>query len=208
MDGFYSSHRIQSAAHHRGFSIYGQPTGKRLKYRVIADCAVKENKIVEEWLVRDDLSIIRQIGLDERAFVAKLVHLAPEKYSTTRKDTTGQQSDIPELPSKAGAGFDIEDFIKRAWHGAWNLRRFDRFVEAYISTIHCHSASGRELFGQDDIIQFAINWLACFPDGKMRFDHFCALGDDQKGYRTSLRMDIQRDPHRLWHLRRAEWKAG
>jgi len=39
----------------------------------------------------------------------------------------------------------------------------------------------------DELIQFVINWLACFPDGSMSFDHFCALGSDEQGYRTALR---------------------
>jgi predicted ester cyclase len=187
IDGFYSSHRIRSTAHHQGFSVYGAPTGKRLTYRVIADCIVKENKIVEEWLVRDDLSIIRQIGLDEHEFVAKLVSMMPEQFSIAGGERSAEQQSSPELSLPATDGFDVEDFVKRVWHHAWNLRMFDSFVDAYISTIQCHSASGRELFGHDDIIQFAIDWLACFPDGQMRFDHFCALGDDEIGYRTSLR---------------------
>jgi predicted ester cyclase len=186
-DGFYSSHRIRSTAHHQGLSIYGPPTGRPLKYRVIADCAVKENKIVEEWLVRDDLSIIRQIGLDEHEFVAKLVSMMPEKFSIVEGAQAYGQHSIPDLPPQATDGFDVEAFIKRAWHHAWNLRMFESFVDAYISTIPCHLASGRELFGHNDMIQFAIDWLACFPDGQMHFDHFCALGDEQKGYRTSLR---------------------
>jgi predicted ester cyclase len=202
-NGFYSSHRILSSVHHQGYSLYGPPTGKRLRYRGIADCVVKDNLIVEEWLVRDDLSIVRQIGLDEREYVAKLVALAPaalpaarpEQYATGEQEKRiigkrakpGENSLAPEAALKKGEGFDVEYFIKRAWHDAWNRRMFDSLAEAYLSTVHCHSASGRELFGHADLIQFAIDWLACFPDGQMHFDHFCALGDDEKGYRTSLR---------------------
>lgn len=178
-DGFYSSHRIRSTAHHRGFSLYGPPTGKRLTYRVIADCVVKENTIVEEWLVRDDLSILRQLGVDEQEFAAKLTAQAPEKYA----HRAAAPGEIPPAP----AGDGVEAFITRAWHNAWNLRRFDSFAEAYLSTISCHSASGRELFGHADIMQFVIDWLGCFPDGRMDFDHVCAVGDDAQGYRTSLR---------------------
>jgi predicted ester cyclase len=157
-----------------------------LKYRVIADCAVKENKIVEEWLVRDDLSIIRQMGLDEQEFVAKLVGLTSENFSGVNAEHAADaKAPTQSLPPIEEGG--VESFIKRVWHNAWNLRMFDSFVDAYISTIQCHSASGRELFGHEDLIQFAIDWLACFPDGQMRFDHFCALGDDDSGYRTSLR---------------------
>lgn len=186
-NGFYSSHRIRSTATHRGESLYGAPTGKRLRYRVIADCVVKENKIIEEWLVRDDLHIIRQMGLNERAFVEKLVRLSPEKYIHNLETAAGNQSQGFDFLPETKDGFNVEALIKNAWHTAWNLRQFDSFKQAYLSTVVCHSASGRELFGQDELTQFAIDWLACFPDGRMQFDHFCCLGDDASGYRTSLR---------------------
>ena len=191
LDGFYSSHRILSTAHHRGYSLYGAPSGRRLKYRVIADCVVKENLIVEEWLVRDDLNIIRQIGLDERGYAAKLVAMMPEKYRVAKHDSQAKPAPSSKPVARDPEGFDIETLIKTTWHEAWNQRMFDRFSEAYLSTAHCHSASGRELFGHADITQFAIDWLACFPDGQMYFDHFCALGNDSQGYRTSLRWTFQ-----------------
>ena len=190
-DGYYSSHRILSTAHHLGYSLYGAPTGKRLMYRVIADCIVKENKIIEEWLVRDDLSIIRQIGLDEHAFAARLVQLIPERYILPKPDLKGM-AELPASPSSfKQESFDVEHFIKRTWHEVWNQRMFNRLADAYLSTVHCHSAGGRELFGHADVIQFAIDWLACFPDGQMLFDHFCALGNNVQGYRTSLRWKFQ-----------------
>jgi predicted ester cyclase len=186
IDGFYSSHRIRSTAHHRGYSIYGQPTGRKLQYNVIADCAIANNKIYEEWLVRDDLSIIRQMGLDEREFAAKLVAMYPEKYNVASQQYANR-SDHLEPPGTRTSGFDPEDFIKQTWHDAWNRRMFDSFLPAYLSTAHCHSAAGRELFGQDDIVQFAMDWLSCFPDGRMSFDHFCAVGGEDNRWRTSLR---------------------
>jgi len=182
-EGFYSSHRIRSTAHHRGYSIYGQPTGKKLQYSVIADCAIINNKIYEEWLVRDNVSILRQMGLDEREFAAQLVQASPGKYDVKPQTPTKPQ----EMPTSAKTGFDVEYFIKRTWHNAWNMRMFDSLIDGYLSTVHCHAASGRELFGQEDIVQFAIDWLSCFPDASMTFDHFCALGNDKDGYRTSLR---------------------
>ncbi len=57
----------------------------------------------------------------------------------------------------------------------------------YVPTYECHSASGRELYGQDEIIQFIINWLGAFPDGRMNIDHFAVLGNDHDGYRVAIR---------------------
>lgn len=191
VDGFYSSHRITSTAHHWGHGIYGPPTGKKLRYSVIADCIVLENRVQEEWLVRDDLSIIRQIGLDEHEFVAKLVSLNPDRFGAADIHAPierGKDQQSPdELPPFESKEFNIEYFVKRTWHDVWNRRMFSKIFEAYIETHQCHSATGRELYGHDELLQFVISWLACFPDGSMSFDHFCALGSEETGYRTALR---------------------
>jgi predicted ester cyclase len=195
--GYYTSHRITSTAHHSGFGSYGAPTGRKLRYRVIADCIVKENRIIEEWLVRDELSIARQLGLDE----AELVKAIAEGWAALR----GPESDVqgaverskgqlpPEpLPPSAVEGFDIEDFVRRAWHDIWNRRMFSEIFRLYAPTFECHSASGRELYGQDDAMQFVLDWLAAFPDACMYIDHFAAQreGSAEAGYRVAVRWTL------------------
>ena len=59
---FYSSHRIGSTATNTGATEYGPATGKKVFFRTIADCLVTENKIIEEWLVRDNLYLVHQLG--------------------------------------------------------------------------------------------------------------------------------------------------
>ena len=45
----------------------GPPTGRRATVTTIADCVVRANRIVEEWLVRDNFSLVLQLGLDSHA---------------------------------------------------------------------------------------------------------------------------------------------
>ena len=71
--GFLSSHRILSKATHQNNGIYGPATGKKIVYRVIADCACRNNQVYDEWLVRDQGAIIRQIGLDPKKYAANLM---------------------------------------------------------------------------------------------------------------------------------------
>lgn len=60
--GMLSSHRILSTATHTGDGAYGMATGRRLSYRVIADCHAINDQINDEWLIRDQGAIIRQMG--------------------------------------------------------------------------------------------------------------------------------------------------
>ncbi len=69
--GFLSSHRILSPMTHAGPGAFGPPTGRTVFARTIADCVVRENRIVHEWLVRDQSAIARQIGSDARTVATR-----------------------------------------------------------------------------------------------------------------------------------------
>ena len=71
--GMLSSHRIFTTATHSGNGVYGLATGKRLKYRVIADCHAKNNQIDDEWLIRDQGAIVSQLGIDPKLYAHDLI---------------------------------------------------------------------------------------------------------------------------------------
>ncbi|MDQ2780371.1 MAG: ester cyclase [Pseudomonadota bacterium] len=60
--GWLSSHRISSTMTHRGDGAFGRATGRRVRVRTVADCICRDNRIVHEWLVRDQGAIALQIG--------------------------------------------------------------------------------------------------------------------------------------------------
>ena len=64
---FHTSHRIVSLMTHLGDDDFGPATGRRAQVTTIADCICVENRIVEEWLVRDNLWLVKQLGLDGRS---------------------------------------------------------------------------------------------------------------------------------------------
>ena len=68
-----SSHRIISTATHTRPGLYGAPTGRTLRYRIIADCAARNDQIYDEWLVRDQGAIVRQLSVEPKAFAADLI---------------------------------------------------------------------------------------------------------------------------------------
>ena len=72
-EGMLSSHRIISTATHTGDGVYGKATGAQLSYRIIADCHAVNNQINDEWLVRDQGAIVRQLGLDPVDYARGLI---------------------------------------------------------------------------------------------------------------------------------------
>ncbi|MEM9436551.1 MAG: nuclear transport factor 2 family protein [Pseudomonadota bacterium] len=67
-EGMLSSHRLFSTATHRG-GRWGPDTGIELTFRGIADCYAKDNQISDEWLVRDNGFIVRQLGMTPEEYV-------------------------------------------------------------------------------------------------------------------------------------------
>jgi hypothetical protein len=70
---YLSSHRISSTGTHTGDGFLGPATGRRFVVRVIADCAARGDVIGDEWLVRDNGGLIRQLGGDPRDFARTLI---------------------------------------------------------------------------------------------------------------------------------------
>ena len=64
--GFLSSHRIFSPMTHAGPGAFGPPTARPVHVRTVADCVCRDNRIIHEWLVRDQAAIARAIGRHER----------------------------------------------------------------------------------------------------------------------------------------------
>jgi hypothetical protein len=65
--GFLSSHRIISTMTHLGDGNFGKATSKKMHVRTVADCVCKDNRIVHEWLVRDQGAIAVAIGKTPQA---------------------------------------------------------------------------------------------------------------------------------------------
>lgn len=76
---YYSSHRISSRATHFGDEpLIGPATMRGNGVTTIADCKVVANRIVEEWLVRDNASAVWQVGGDPQAVAAAAAALDRE----------------------------------------------------------------------------------------------------------------------------------
>lgn len=71
--GMLSSHRILTTAIHSGDGVYGKASGAKLVYRIIADCHAINNQINDEWLIRDQGAIVRQLGHSPEDYARDLI---------------------------------------------------------------------------------------------------------------------------------------
>ncbi|NWF71061.1 MAG: ester cyclase [Chloroflexi bacterium] len=187
--GFYSSHRLTHTGTNRGWSLYGPPTGRKIHYRAIADCLCLRNMVIEEWLVRDELTLIRQLGLDPVVTAKEIARKEAAKGSAAQiaGDVSRGIGQLPPPVIAATAQFDPENFIRRAIHEVWNWRLLNKVRDYFAATITLESASLRRLSGHDDYQAYVLSLLAPFPDLALTVEHFCVVGNAESGYRTATR---------------------
>lgn len=189
--GYYSSHRLTHVGHNTGYSAYGPPTGRRVAYNAIANCLVKENRIVEEWLIRDELSLVRQLGFNVPAMVKQMVKLDQERGIQTYVpgEVERLQGQLPPMimPAQTTEGFDIDYFIRRAFHEVWNWRLLNKIDEYYAVNYQAYMASDRHLYGLGDLKAFILSIMSPFPDIALTVDHVCWTGNAEEGYRVATR---------------------
>lgn len=190
--GYYTSHRLTHEGHNCGYTKYGPPTGRRVSYRAIADCHVIGNVIVEEWLVRDELSLIFQLGFDVHEMAHKFAtqEANSELPVTVPAEVDRLRGQLPPETYEDNAATDIENFVRRTIHEIWNWRLLNQVDTYYAPNYICDSASGRQFYGRKQFTNYILSLLSPFPDMAVLVDHFCALEDGPDRYRTATRWSM------------------
>lgn len=186
-DGFLSSHRILSTATHSGDGAYGPATGTKLHYRVIADCAVRRNSVYDEWLIRDQGAIVRQIGIDPRSYAAE--RIAAEGGPESAVPPLSPATDVPAV--YAGTGNDNEHGERYAELLERVMQRGGAAVEAgYDRAVHLELPGGLSGHGWADAAAFWTGLRSAFPDAAFEIRHRIGRADPDRPPRAALRWSL------------------
>lgn len=186
-DGMLSSHRILSTATHLGDGAYGQATGKKLTYRIIADCHAIKNQIDDEWLIRDQGAIVRQMGWDVADFArdAILREGGPEdciRPLTPITDVSG--------PYKGTGNEDVwGQKLSAILNGMMNADM--AMVEAaYDRAVQVEYPGGVTGHGWAPVDRFWMGLRASFPSAKFIVHHAIGRSDPLMPPRAALRWSL------------------
>lgn len=189
--GFHTSHRTVITGHNTGYSRWGPPTGRRVTVRCIANCVALGNEIFEEWVIYDTAAMLAQLGFDVRALARVTANAADSSKLTGPRageiERLAGQKPPPHLPGAGAGRFDVDEFVRRAYHYTWNWRNLSTIDRAYVETIRYHGSTGRELYGGGQLKTFVLSMLAMFPDLAMHVDDVYWMGNDADGYLVSVR---------------------
>lgn len=110
--GFLSSHRIFSPMTHAGPGAFGPASGRAVYARTVADCVCLDNRIVHEWLVRDQAAIARQIGRHERDVAQDWLDQRGRWYKPAMPPAPGGYVSFVEAQEPAAT---YADGLRRLW---------------------------------------------------------------------------------------------
>ena len=175
---YLTSHRITSGGTNLGPSDFGPATGQRVQFTTIADCLCFENRIVEEWLVRDNSALVLALGLNPRAVArghAQADRLADPAAAGWRVAAMERvlAAPITHFPTAALPDPALEPtaFAHAVFDQAWNHRRFAHFRDAYSPAVHWQGPGGRRLFGHGEVTGWAAALIGSFRDARFTVDH-------------------------------------
>ena len=180
--GLYLSHGVTRVAHNTGHSVFGPPTGKRVRYREVTDYLVRGDRVVEVWRVHDGLTLARQLGLSVRAAVETLAGQTPPPHrpgSGDPKRHLGQEP--PDAPPRPAPDDGVEALARWTWHEIWNRRRLDRISQGYAPNYLFFGPSGRRFRTRKDYAAFVLGVLAAFPDAVVGLERLTCQGDREEG---------------------------
>ena len=185
--GMLSSHRILSTATHAGHGIYGEATGKKVVYRVIADCHAIENKINDEWLVRDQGAIVRQLGITPVDYTRSLIlaeggpdsSLKPFNPEDDIKGPYIERGNSNEWGKKYAAA--LSDIMNADFTSI--RQNYDRAVLAELP-------GGRTAYSYDGIDEFWMGLRASFPNAKFEMHHTIGLDEKMLSPRSAIRWSL------------------
>ena len=185
--GMLSSHRLHSTATHSHDGVYGVATGTKLRYRIIADCHAKDNQIDDEWLIRDQGAIVRQLGWDPKDYARDLIAREGGPEACVRPFT-------PAIDVKGpyqGLGNDNEwgaryrDILERIMMADFSVipQQYDRAaLLAYAGGVDTLSHAGAD--------QFWMGLRASFPNAEFTVHHQIGRDDAMMPPRAALRWSL------------------
>jgi predicted ester cyclase len=192
--GMLSSHRLHSTATHANPGVYGAPTGKRLSYRIIADCHAIAGRIDDEWLIRDQGAIVRQLGQDPKDFARDLIARegGPENCVSPYTPATDVEGPYKGNGNDNEWGQRYADILSRIMAADFTV-----IPEAYDRAANLDYPGGVQALSFDGADRFWMGLRASFPHAEFKIHHVIGRDDAMMPPRAALRWTL-RGKHDGW----------
>lgn len=189
---FHTSHRIVSLMTHLGDDDFGLATGRRAQVMTIADCVVRENRIIEEWLVRDNAHLVRQLGLDPWTVArsqAEADRAAPAEshaWRTAEIERVTSGKALVAAPPRDHPSAPLGEMLRMAVNDA----DLGRAAQSLSTAVEGEWPSGRRWHGRGGWIGAWNQLCAPLEAPRLVVDHWAATGLPQGDIAVALRWSL------------------
>ena len=182
--GFLSSHRIISPMTNLGASAYGPATGKSVRVVAIADCLVENGLITREWLVRDGLALVRQLGFDALPAARRIA----ESRSAATADWLA--SELARVPAGEDYDHELKPLAGRVLRACWESGEQEELRSLYAPYAVLHLSPLERRSGAPAIASHFAALRKAFGEACVRIDHIAAQPWGQTGRSVAVRWGL------------------
>jgi len=192
-NGYYSSHRITSIMTNKNPSEFGAATGKTGRVTTIADCVCYENKIVYEWLMRDNSFLVKQLGIDVLDAATHFANLpSNDKFEVWREQEIARVKAGQSTSHQWQTPIDknSEKFASLWVDTLFNQKTFSEIRNFYHTNARLQWPGGVEAVGIPGIKGVFIQWLAQCPDAAATCDHISVVPFEDHAIDIAIRWSL------------------
>ena len=180
--GYLSSHRIISTMTHVGDGAFGKPTGRKIHVRTIADCVCKNNRIIHEWLVRDQAAIAHHIGIAPRELAQRWLN---ERGGWNKPVAAAAPAGYVSHVSEESLAQNYADAMQNFAHQRGQV------ALAYDDAVHHIGPGGCTLFGHDEVATFWREFFGALEVQSFVVEHLALQHGNGRADRVALRWRAQ-----------------
>ena len=167
----YSSHRVLSPMTNTGESMFGPATGKQIRIMNMADCVVDDGVITLEWLARDNLALVRQLGYGIKESAELVARKRSSELSAWFEDEMSRLADHGQSESSEEiAGLDSQKVL----HALWVSGDESAIESSYAEYAVMHRSPVEIISGRPDIAGHFARLRRAFKCTGVSVDHTCA----------------------------------
>ena len=189
--GYHTSHRTLIRGTNDGDSKYGPATGRDVDVLVIANCVALQNEIFLEHVLYNNSSLLTQLGHDLGEVAIRMADASPPGWPRTERVWSdlrhAARPTEPLYVTDPVQGFDVDRFTRQALEGIWNGDSENILKNAYSDEFRFSGPTERSFTGIVPYLGLVNSLKAAFPDLHAGVDEVYWMGNDKKGYLSSVR---------------------
>ncbi len=166
----YSSHRVLSPMTNTGDTVFGPASDRHVRIMNMADCVVEDAVIVREWLVRDNMALVRQLGCN----VEDSARLVASKRTPELADWFDQESARLESAGAPANGSDVAGIDAQGLlHALWVSGDDATTESSYAHYAVLHRSPVEVVSGRPAILDHYRTLREAFEITGVSVDHTC-----------------------------------